>query len=343
MMRKTLLTLALLAAPSLASAQQWPPPPPPPQDGGQLVVQQADGSVTPVQAAPQLQYNMVYGPEPDSSGARLTLTVGQAINGMGLGLSLAMLTGSESPGVYGGALLLGGGVGAVAALVASRHGITEGQADAVNFGSGFGGLASMFLLFGINENFSSQAVGGILAAGLTLGTAGGIVAATQNPLSGRVNFAASLGLWGAFLGSHVWIGTRGYGADRASDALRSLGWSSFAVMGAGLAAGALLAPSVHVSARRMRYINLAATGGWAVIGLSSALFASGSGGDAVLTAYGFGSIAGVAAGAVVGTLLTDDTDAFWEQQRRTTARNFDVNLAPGGPGGSLGLSLGGSF
>ncbi|MBI5515514.1 MAG: hypothetical protein HY909_17165 [Deltaproteobacteria bacterium] len=359
-MTKHLLTLALALAPGAAFAQPWQAPPPPPDPSApppppqaassELVVQQPDGSVSSVQSARDLQYNLVFGPEPVSSGGRLELSVTQGLNGMGIGLSLAALSGSRSPGVYAGASILGGGLGLATALVLTRDGITEGQSSAINMGTLYGGLGALFLSFGIADGLSVQAVGGIFAAGLTLGTVGGIVASFQRPLAGRVQFAGSLGVWSSFVSAHLFLATQGYGSfsrDDSAGAVRVFGLTSFGTLGAGLLAGALLAPNVNVTASRMRFINLAAVGGATVVGLSSMLFALESRDEnALLTAYGIGAIAGAVGGAALGYLLTNRHDEFWFQQRQgqvASRRGFELNLLPGGPNGTPGLSLGGTF
>jgi hypothetical protein len=372
-MRKLSLTLALVSLPSLAAAQQWPsvsgqitvqtaPPPPPPQQP--MYVQQqpqpqyappppppvyAQGYPQPMQLQqPRLNYNMVYGPEPMSSGARVQLVVGQAVNGMALGITLAGAFGAERPAIFSGSMLLGGGIGAVGALLASRDGVTAGQAAAINNGTIFGGLAATFTLLGLsNGSLSERAAFGVVAGGLALGTGAGIAWASQTPLGGRVEFASSMGLWSAFVGAHLYLATRGYGTwdDRTSTSeFAVLGWSSLGLMAAGLTAGVLLSPNVPVSAARMRWINLAGVGGWGIIGLSSLLLASDGSSNDALMAYSIGSIAGLGGGLVLGYFLTQNTDTYWERMHETARRTGPtLNVAPGGPGGSPGVSLVGTF
>lgn len=372
-MRTVALTLAFACLPSLAAAQQWPtvsgqitvqtaPPPPPPQ---QMVVQappqqqpvyvQAPPPPPPQQAyapvpmmQPQLNYNMVYGPEPATTGARVQLVVGQAVNGMALGLTLAGLADARSSAIYSGAMLLGGGVGAVGALLASRDGVTAGQAAAVNYGSVFGGLASMFTAFGLsNSRLGDRAVFGIVAGGLAVGTGAGIAWAAQTPLGGRVEFASSMGIWSAFLGAHLYLATRGYGTwdGRGDNEVTVLGWSSLGFMAAGLTAGVLLAPQVPVSAARMRWINLSAAGGYAVIGLSSLLLAADGTGEDALMAYSIGSMVGVTGGALLGYFLTTNTDSYWERMHEGAASRRGPTLAfsPGSTGAPLGGTFVGTF
>lgn len=364
------LSLPLLALPTAARAQSWPvqgtvtvqtqAPPPPPPAPAQVEVQMQAPPPPPVVVEqppvlpppptappppmviqqPTLGYNLVYGPDPETVGARVQLVVGQGLNGMALGLCVAGLAGAERSAIYSGALLLGGGLGAVGALLATRDGVTTGQAAVINNSTLFGGAVAGYALLGLNESrINERTTWGVLGAGLLLGTGAGIAVATQRPLSGRVEFASSLGGWSAFFGGHLYFATQGY--NRADSGLAIFAWSSLGLMAAGVAAGALIAPNVPVSAARMRWINLSGLGGWAVIGLSSLLLASDGDGRDAMMAYGIGSIAGAAGGAVLGYFLTANVDAQWARGREE-ARN-QVSFSPGGPGGSPGLSLSGTF
>lgn len=372
-MRTLALTLALASLPSLAGAQQWPSvsgqvtvqtapplPPPPPQP---VYVQQpqyalpppppppvgyAPQYAQPTLVTPRLNYNLVYGPDPVSSGARAYLVTVQSINGMALGLSFAGIAQARSPSIYSGAMLLGGGIGAVSSLLASRNGVTSGEAGAVNHGTFLGGVGAMFTGFALaNSIKDGRAVAGIVAGGLTLGTGAGILWAAQSPLSGRVEFTASMGYLGAFTAAHLFLATRGYGTfdGRDDDPSAVLGWSSLGATAAGLVAGALLAPNVQMSAARVRWMSLSALGGWFVIGSSSALLAADGDGEDVLLAYSIGSMVGVGGGLALGYFLTQNTDSYWERMHEGVARRTGptLNVSPGGPGGSPGLSLGGTF
>jgi hypothetical protein len=354
-MKSLVVCFALVALPTTAWSQtqpnNWPVqpsqanppgaqlPPPPPQQNNLVLTEPT------VRLPLRNSYNLVYGPEPLSSGARLTLVIGQGINGAMLGLSVAMIANPNSSSVYSGAMLLGAGVGVVAAMLATRDGITEGQEAAVNRGSLFGGISALYLMLSINSRLSESAAGGILATGLTLGTVGGILAAVNKPLAGRVEFASSIGIWAAFLAGHTFLLTNGFGTFGGSgrESARALGVSSLVLMGGGIVAGALLAPSVPISAARMRWINLAGLGGWLVVGLSASLFASDGRSDEVRVPYALGSLIGASAGIVLGALFTSDADNGWQQRAHTTSRNR-IALMPGGTmDAPLGLSLAGTF
>lgn len=319
------------------------------QPNGVMSVSTANGMEV---YAPVPNYNMVYGPDPITLGARLNLVIGQTINGIALGAFVpAMIAGPNlRPEHVGGGMLLGGALGAAGSLVATLNGVTQGQAIAVNMGSGVGlGLgASIALLSGSAD---AQVLFGLLSAGDAVGTAVGAVIALQRPLSGKMSYVSSLAGWGTFLTSHVYFGT---GALRTAANGQAMGGVLLGGLAGGTAAGALTASLVNVSADRMGWIDLSMGVGWLVVGLSATLFAAS--GPSADIAYGWGSIGGVALGAVFGVLITRNTDAYWHAahdqqaqqgaQRRARANwgPSSVHFSPGGPGGNpLGFSLAGAF
>ncbi len=303
--------------------------------------------------APVPNYNLVYGPDPVSTGARLNLVIGQTLFGMALGAYVPPMVASGSVGgehVAGG-ILLGGALGAAGSLVASLGGVTQGQAIAVNFGSGigFGVGATVALMTGFS---STQLTFGMFAAGQAVGTAVGAVIALQRPLSGTMSYISSLAGWGTMLSSHVLLGV----TNISGVGVQAVGATLLGGMAAGTLAGALSSSYVHISADRMGWIDLSMSVGWLVFGASSLLFASSSPSAGI--AYGWGSIAGAGLGAVFGILMTRDTDRYWHQAReqqlqqqaaggrqaRHSATPASVHVAPGGPGNNpMGVTVAGTF
>lgn len=301
-------------------------------------------------------YNLVYGPDPVTLGARLNLVIGQTLFGMSLGTFVPwMIAGtSVKPEHIAGGLLLGGALGAAGSLVASLNGVTQGQAIAVNFGSGAGlGLGfSIAMLAGMRDAHLSF---GLLAGGQALGTAAGAIAALQRPLSGTMSYISSLTAWGAMAAFHMYVGVTNLGPGSSIEAV---GGMLLGGLAAGTLTGVLTAPFVRVSADRMGWIDLSMLAGWLVVGASAGLFAANSRSGGI--AYGWGSIAGAGLGAVVGILVTRDTDRFWHQaheQRMQQIQNVpgrqarlrptqrpSVHVAPGGPGNTpMGFTLAGTF
>ncbi|RKG73744.1 hypothetical protein D7W82_38665, partial [Corallococcus sp. CA049B] len=84
--------------------------------------------------------------EGPSKGARASLTVVQTLHGITQGILLCEISNCQDGRAYVAVSLLGGGAGAAISLLATRSGLTQGQAAAINSGTvwGFGyGLASI--------------------------------------------------------------------------------------------------------------------------------------------------------------------------------------------------------
>lgn len=347
---RSLLTASLLVSPALASAQQWPtsiglsaevsPLPPLPSAAPIPAPWRASGPTTPP-TAPTAE-------EPVSSAARLQLIIGQSLNGIGLGISLVTMVDPPPSGtVLTAATILGGGAGAIAAALATPNGITLGQSDAVTYSTLFGGIAAAHLLLGLDDALNARGAAGILAGGLTLGTGLGVFWATRRPNAGRVEFATSLGLWGTFLGAHLYLATRGYGVWDSSPTAAKVpiyAWSSLAWTAASLTAGMLLSSRVSVEASRMRVINVGGIGGWLVGGLVGFL-ASRKSDDEGTLGYSLGSMLGFGSGAVIAYLLTGDREraSAFPQSAQARRSGATVQILPGASSSPIGLSLAGSF
>ncbi|MDP3277185.1 MAG: hypothetical protein Q8Q09_18490 [Deltaproteobacteria bacterium] len=305
------------------------------------------------------QYNLVYGPDPVTGGARAQLVVGQLFAGMALGGLIPAMANVGRAEVIAGGLLLGGAVGVAGSLLASMNGVTAGQALVVNLGSttGFGvGAGIAALAGGVSGGISSGALFGLMGAGIALGTAGGAVAAMYRPLSGKVAMVSTGIGWGAMVGTHIFIATLNTSSAVTSAPLGGLLLGGMAVGGV---TTTLLAGRTDISADRMGWINLSMAGGWLVFGLSSALFGSSLPAGGLVTAYSVGSILGAVAGGVFGVLITRRVDDFWvaahdAQQNSVTVQRsarlhrtpspINVNFVPGGPNGApVGASLMGTF
>lgn len=306
--------------------------------------------------APVPNYNLVYGPDPVTLGARLNLVIGQTLFGMALGAFVPITIGGNGVRAehIGGGILLGGALGAAGSLVASLNGVTQGQAIAVNFGSGVGlGLgAGVAMLTGLRD---MQLTFGLFAAGQALGTAAGAILALQRPLSGKMAYISSLAGWGTMATFHVYMGV----TNLAAGSIEAAGGMLLGGLAAGTIAGALSAPFVNVSADRLGWINLSMAAGWLVVGSAAGLFAISSGSGNI--AYAWGSIAGVGLGAVFGVLMTRDTDRYWHQAREQQTQQAQPGVAgrqarhqptqrpmttfmPGGPGNTpMGFTIAGTF
>jgi hypothetical protein len=267
-------------------------------------------------AAPIPNYNLVYGPDPISFGARVNLVTGGTITGMLFGGFVpAIFPGFRGEHV-GAGVLLGGALGMAGSLLASMNGVTQGQAIAVNLGTGIG-LGLGFSVAMITTPQSAGTILGIAASGIALGTLGGALLAMQRPLSGSMSFVGSMAAWSTVLTSHICFGV-GCTRGSPSTAVPIMGGAIAAGLVGGTVLGALTAPSVRISSDRMGWIDLSMSVGTLVVGGSASLFAASGGGADI--AWGWGAIAGAGLGALFGVLITQNTDAFWHRARQEQLR-----------------------
>ncbi|MBI5515513.1 MAG: hypothetical protein HY909_17160 [Deltaproteobacteria bacterium] len=288
--------------------------------------------------------------ELSSHGGRVWLAFGQGVGGLGVGLGVALAVDARNPGIYVGAGVLGAGLGIATAAVLSRDGVTEGQSVAVGLGTVYGAAAGLFLTFGTGQEFSLQLAGGITAASVAVGTLGGVLVSLRRPDAARVHFAGGVGLWSAFLASSLYLATRGYGTfdtDRRAGATQLLGLTSLGALGGGLLLGTVLAPLVRITPRRMAILNAAILGGGAVCGVYGMVFSLQDATQSKLVAgYGLGAIAGMGIGALTAGFsffAYDLLSGGLSPRRSEDRRGQGFALLPGGPEGSPGLSLVGSF
>ncbi|MCY1036641.1 hypothetical protein OV207_34715 [Corallococcus sp. BB11-1] len=263
--------------------------------------------------------------EDTSRGARASLTIVQTMHGITQGILLCTIAGCDDSRAYVAGALLGGGVGAAAALLLTPNGLTPGQAAAINSGTvwGFGyGLASIssFDLDGDNA-LASVMVGGLGFTGLGI-----LVAEFANPTAGQVSLTNSGGLWAGVVAGLLM-------ATQDNDETRVFFAVEQGVVGAGLITFALLSRNLDVSRGRMLLIDSGGILG-GLTGLSALFLLLGD--DADSDVYLVGAAAGAVAGLAATTFLT---------------RNFDVPDAPAvsivpttmGRHGGLGLAMLGRF
>ena len=189
-------------------------------------------------------------------------------------LTLAGLADARSSAIYSGAMLLGSGVGASSALLASRDG-HPGQTR--------GGQLRLRVSrpsrqcsrrSGSPTASSDRAVFGIVAGGLAVGTGAGDRVggpdAPRGPASVRLPPWASGRLPRR---PPLPRDARVQHLTGPATTALVLGWSSLGFMAAG-SPPACCSRRRSRDAARMRWINLSAAGGYAVIGLSSLLLAA---------------------------------------------------------------------
>ena len=262
--------------------------------------------------------------EGPSKGARASLTVVQTLHGITQGILLCSISNCQDGRAYVAVSLLGGGAGAAISLLATRSGMTQGQAAAINSGTvwGFGyGLASMssFDLDG------ESATGAVMAGALGFTGLGILVAEFARPTAGQVSLANSGGLWAGVVAGLV-MATQS-GETRDFIAIEQ------GVVGAGLLTFALVGRNLDISQGRVLLIDAGGILG-GLVGLSAMFLALDSDhGDALLV----GTAVGVLAGLGTATFLTRDFDA------PDDVPTVSVVPATLGRHGGLGLAVLGQF
>ncbi|RKH42514.1 hypothetical protein D7Y23_31185 [Corallococcus sp. AB050B] len=234
--------------------------------------------------------------EPPSQGARASLTVVQTLHGITQGAMLCSISNCQDGRAFVAVSLLGGGAGAAISMLATRGGLTQGQAAAINSGTlwGFGyGLASgsSFDLDG------DSSTGAVMAGALGFTGLGILVAEFARPTAGQVSLTNSGGLWAGVVAGLL-MATQS-GETRDFVALEQ------GVVGAGLVTFALVSRNLDISQGRVLLIDAGGILG-GLVGLSALFLVLDSDhGDALLV----GTAAGVVAGLGTATLLTRDFDA----------------------------------
>lgn len=278
-----------------------------------------DTLARPVVAAPETS---VEGP---SKGARASLTVVQTLHGITQGILLCEISNCQDGRAYVAVSLLGGGAGAAISLLATRSGLTQGQAAAINSGTvwGFGyGLASI----GSFDLDGDSSTGAVMAGALGFTGLGILVAEFARPTAGQVSLANSGGLWAGVVAGLL-LGTQSHGDTRAFFGIEQ------GVVGAGLITFALVSRHLDISRGRVLLIDAGGILG-GLMGLSALfLVLDDDHGDALLV----GTAVGVLAGLGTATFLTRDFDA----PDNTPA----VSVVPAAMGrhGGMGLAVLGQF
>jgi hypothetical protein len=131
--------------------------------------------------------------ETASRGARAELALIQSLHGIAVGIELCLAISCDSGQAILGLPLLGGGIGAVAAL--SVHDLTSGQRALLNSGTAWGATNAGLFLIAINSDYDP----GTIALGLMTGQVAGLAAGAGlfglHPTAGQVALANSGGVW----------------------------------------------------------------------------------------------------------------------------------------------------
>ncbi|MBN8229527.1 hypothetical protein JYK02_18625 [Corallococcus macrosporus] len=263
--------------------------------------------------------------EVPSKGARASLTIVQTLHGITQGILLCEISNCQDTRAYVAVSLLGGGAGAALSLLATRSGLTQGQAAAINSGTvwGFGyGLASI----GSLDLDGDASTGAVMAGALGFTGLGILVAELARPTAGQVSLANSGGLWSGVVAGLI-LGTQDNGDTRAFFGIEQ------GVVGAGLITFALVSRNLDISRGRVLLIDAGGLLG-GLVGLSALFLAfDDDHGDALLV----GTAVGVVAGLGTATVLTRDFDG------PDDAPAVSVVPATMGRHGGMGLAVLGQF
>ncbi|MHA7627800.1 hypothetical protein [Corallococcus sp. M7] len=262
--------------------------------------------------------------EGPSKSARASLTVVQTLHGITQGILLCAISNCQDTRAYVAVSLLGGGAGAAISLLATRSGLTQGQAAAINSGTvwGFGYGLSAIGSFDLDGDSST---GAVMAGALGFTGLGLLVAEFARPTAGQVSLTNSGGLWAGVVAGLLMATQTGETQDFFI--------IEQGVVGAGLLTFALVSRHLDISRGRVLLIDAGGILG-GLMGLSALfLVLDDDHGDALLV----GTAVGVLAGLGTATFLTRDFDA----PDNTPA----VSVVPAAMGrhGGMGLAVLGQF
>lgn len=256
-----------------------------------------------------------FGIEAVDDFARASLVFWQTLHGVLLGAQTCIMLECDSTQSVVGSLMLGGGAGLSASLLATPDGITPGRSDLLNSATGWGlwdALALNFILETDDERVGASLMMGGQLAGLGVG-----VAAWERfkPNAGDVALVNSSGIWSGVLTGFV------VGALELELSTRDLFALLLPATNAGAAAGAWLAGSYPMGQGRVFVINAGGIVG-ALSGFGTALFVAGDEVEDPLL-YGAG-IAGTLVGLGAGVYFTQN----WSQTppQQTQAPAWQINL-----------------
>ncbi|MBZ4418739.1 hypothetical protein [Myxococcus sp. RHSTA-1-4] len=237
------------------------------------------------------------GPEGRSDSALAAMTVVQTLHGAAQGVLLCAI--AECSGqAFAGASVLGAGAGAASVLLlAKEHGVTSGQAAAINSGTVWGfwfGIASLLAL----DLEGDEAIGAAMLGGAGFTGVGIALALVARPTAGQVSMANSGGLWTGAVTALLL-------ATSDSDDTQTFFAVELGATAAGIVVLGVLSNTFTVSRGRMLIIDAGGIIG-GLLGAAATYVAAGDdAGDSILV----GSAVGVVGGLALTTYLTRNFDA----------------------------------
>ncbi len=187
--------------------------------------------------------------EQHSNLARAELASFQTTHGIIMGWQFALLLDVWSEEAVMALLMLGGGVGLGASLLATQHGIMPGHAQAINSGTRWGAWNAIALTLLLEPPF--EAAVGMIMAGQIAGTAAGTGLWNKwRPHSGEVTVATSTGLWTGVFTAML------FGIVQPNIDFRFMLGTVLVMSDLGLVTGALASRHIQMSRGRANIINV---------------------------------------------------------------------------------------
>jgi hypothetical protein len=240
--------------------------------------------------------------ERNEAGARAQLALYQTLHGIGVGIELCALADCNDAKIVVSAATLGGLLGLGTALYATRNGITEGHARAIDTGTVWGFWQALALSAVDSDNFSGRQWAGILLAGQLAGLGvGEAVGELVKPRAGTVALADTAGTWAGVLT------LLGHAATNFSASKNATWLSILALSDVGFALGAAGGQFIQMSGGRTLIIDAGGIMGM-LVGMAAATVASKT--PSANDGFFFGS---AIAGSVIGLGLATWLSTGWDE------------------------------
>jgi hypothetical protein len=240
--------------------------------------------------------------EKKESGARAQLAFYQTLHGIGVGIEVCVLADCNDAKVWVSLPTLGGLIGLGASLLATRNGITQGHALAINTGTTWGFWQALAIGGMDSDNLTAKGWAGILLAGQLVGLGvGEAVGELAQPRAGTVLLADTAGTWAGV------ITLLGHAASSFSASKNATWLSLLAASDAGFVLGAVGSQYLQMSGGRTLIIDAGGILGLAV-GMAAAVVFSKTPSEHN-TFFFSSAIAGSVIGLGLATWLSSGWDA----------------------------------